>query len=140
MDKGKLKTTMIWEKNSKRSHPWNLYDFHLTVREWCQVHDPDAACIESLSVARGAQVTRMIAFYQAGAVLGCKAEGVAVIEAKVRTARMIALGDGSLAKEDAHKAVKKLFPDYKFRRYPSGGADETDAVVLAVAGPDVAEH
>src|SRR5688572_22346083 len=104
---------MIWEKDKQRSHPWNLYDFFLTVQDWCDHHDPDVACIEALSVARGAQTTRMIAFYQAAAVLACKSRKVAVIEARVRTARKIVLGDGSLDKEAAHKLVKKMFPGHK---------------------------
>lgn len=139
VEKGKLRRTMLWFKNERRSHPHNLHDFFNTVKLWCEEEDPDVACIEALSVSRGAQVTRMIAFYQAAAVLACKEMGVTVIEAKVSRARMLVLGDGSMSKEDAHPAIKKMFPKHKFKQFKSGGADETDATVLAVAGPDVAE-
>ncbi len=139
VDKGKLKVVMLWFKDDRRSHPHNLYDFFNTVRQWCRDEDPDVACIEALSVTRGAQVTRMIAFYQAAAVLACKKEGVVVIEARVKTARMIVLGNGNMDKEEAYKAVKKMFPEMKFKQFKSGGADQTDANVLAVAGPDVAD-
>lgn len=137
--KGKLLKTMIWKKNDKRSHPWNLYDWFSTVRVWCKNEDPAIACIEALSVDRSAKTTRMIAFYQAAAVLGCKMEGVTVIEARTSTVRMLVLGNGGMSKEEAHKAVKKLFPKHKFRQFKYGGGDETDAVVLALAGPDAAE-
>jgi Holliday junction resolvasome RuvABC endonuclease subunit len=135
----KLVETMLWEKNERRSHPWNLHNFFETVCGWCESTEADRATIEALSVARGAQVTRMIAFYQAAAVLGCKVSGLTVIEARVSTARMIVLGDGNMPKEEAHKAVKKKFPKHKFKRYDSGGSDETDATVLALAGPDISE-
>ena len=130
---------MIWKKDERRSHAWNLENFYDQVMLWCEEEDPDMACIESLSVTRGAQVTRMIAFYQSAAVLACRKSGVMVIEARVSTARMLVLGNGGLSKEDAHKAMKKLFKGHKFKQMDSGGSDETDAAVLGVAGPDAAE-
>jgi Holliday junction resolvasome RuvABC endonuclease subunit len=137
--KRRLKKTMIWKKEEKRSHPWNLESWFHTVGQWIDETDPDMACIESLSVSRGAQVTRMIAFYQAIAVLACRLKGVMVIETRVSTARMLVLGNGGLSKEDAHKAVKKMFPLHKFKNFANGGSDETDATVLGAAGPDAAE-
>lgn len=139
VEKGKLKKTMIWKKSDKRSHPWNLLDWVQTCRQWCRDENPDMACVEALSVTRSAKTTRMIAFYQAGAVIACKLEGVTVIEARTVTARMLALGDGGLDKEAAYAMVKKMFPKHKFRQFKFGGGDETDAVVLGLAGPDAAE-
>lgn len=140
VEKGKLLRTMLWKKTQGRSHPWNLHDFFETVELWIAEEEPDVACIESLSVARGAKVTRVLAFFQAGAVLACKECGIPVIELRVSSARKIALGNGGLAKEEAHAAVKQMFPKHKFRAYNQGGNDETDAVVLGVAGPEATEN
>ena len=62
-----------------------------------------------------------------------------VIEARVSSARREALGDGSMSKDDAFVAIKKIYGAHKFKQKKYGGYDEADAVVLALAGPGLAE-
>jgi Holliday junction resolvasome RuvABC endonuclease subunit len=62
-----------------------------------------------------------------------------VIEARVSAARKAALGNGSMAKEDVYKEIKKRFPGNKFKGFKSGGSDEADATVLAIAALSLAE-
>lgn len=97
------------------------------------------ACVEFLSVERNAQTTRKVSHFQAISVLACKQAHLVVIEGRVSSARAEALGRGDIKKEDAHEQVKKMFPQHKFKAVNRGGMDETDAVVLALAGPGLAE-
>lgn len=97
------------------------------------------ACVEFLKVTRNAETTRKVSHYQAASVLACKQAGLVVIEASVSQARKDALGNGGLSKEDAFALVKKLFPDHKFKTVKRGGMDESDAIVLGIAGPGMAE-
>jgi Holliday junction resolvasome RuvABC endonuclease subunit len=138
-----LLRTWTWEKTKSKSDAWNLNDYY----EWLTktIQNPfggvisPMACVEFLKVTRNAETTRKVSHYQAASVLACKQQGLVVIEASVSQARKEALGNGGLSKEDAFAMVKKLFPDHKFKRADKGGMDESDAIVLGIAGPGMAE-
>lgn len=135
--------TWIWEKTGSKSAAWNLadyYDFLLDISRNKFGPVAPMACVEFLRVDRNVQAVRKISHFQAVSVLACKHAGLMVVEAHVRTARKHALGRGDYAKDEAFKRVKKLFPDHDFRRADKGGLDESDAIVLALAGPDIAEQ
>lgn len=141
---GRLVKTWIWEKTKSKSDAWNLadyYDFLLELSK-SRFGGPIApmACVEFLRVDRNVQAVRKISHFQAVSVLACKHSGLLVVEAHVRTARKHALGRGDYAKDEAFKRVKKMFPEHQFRRADKGGMDESDAIVLALAGPDIAEQ
>lgn len=135
----KLRWTECWFKEKKLPAVRNLHNYFLWQQVMIEDLEADMACVESLSVARGAQVTRVLSHFQAAAVLACKEAGITVVEARVSQGRLWALGDGSLDKDEAHEAVKKMFPKHKFRQKKNGGYDETDATVLGLSGPHAAE-
>lgn len=137
-EKPQIEHTWTWHKNKSKSSPWNLADYYEWLTHIC-AFDIDMACVEFLSVERNAQTTRKVSHYQAVSALACKQNGLMVIEARVSSARKEALGRGDLPKEAAWQAVKKLYPDWEFQRADRGGYDEADAVVLALAGPGIAE-
>lgn len=139
VDDGDLTMTMVWKPDDRKSDAFNLHMYFKRVRQVIRAEKPDMACVESLSVERNAKTTRVVSHYQAASVLACKEEGLLVIEARVSSARREALGNGGMGKEEAHKAVKKMFPGHKFKNIDAGGTDETDATVLAVAAPGLAE-
>jgi Holliday junction resolvasome RuvABC endonuclease subunit len=134
-----LLDTGIWKKEDRKSPAWNLHDYFLTVITWCEKSEADMACVESLSVTRNAQASRVISHYQAASVIACKECGLTVVEARATSARREALGSGKLSKDEAWLMVKKMFPDHQFRAKTSGGTDEADAAVLGVACPGIAE-
>lgn len=117
-----------------------LMEYFLWLQTWLNVFAPDIAIIEYLSVVRNAEATRIISHYQAISALACKLRGMMVIEARVTSARKTTLGKGNLSKKECFDIIKKKFPDHKFGRWEKPGADETDAVVLALGGISLAER
>lgn len=141
-----LLKTWVWEKSKSKSDAWNLQDYYdqlyFKLRNQFGVGEPIApmACVEFLKVTKNAGTVRKLSHYQAASVLACKRGGLVVIEAAASSARKEALGKGNLSKEECFKRVKKRFPDHKFLRADKGGMDESDAIVLALAGPGLAER
>lgn len=137
---GDLVDTWTWKKQEGKSGPWNLYDYFTFVMRVADASRPQMAVVESLSVERNAVTARKVSHYQAASVLACKEMGIMTVEARVSSARKEALGRGNMSKDEAFQAIKKMFPKHKFKAKTSGGYDETDATVLAVAGPGIAER
>lgn len=138
MEDGQLLRTDAWKRPKKGSAPDRLLDCFTYMVSWIMVYRPDMAAIESLSVERNAKTTRVVSHYQSCCTLACKYMGLIVIEGRVSSARAIALGNGGLSKEKAHEEVRKRFPDHDFGR-DDARMDRTDATVLAMAGPALAE-
>lgn len=144
-----LHDTDIWRKDATKSGAWNLNNYFEWLAEHIRSlsasgHESDMACVEFLSVQQNAQTTRKVSHFQAASVLACKQEGLMVVEARPSSARKEALGAGwgNRSKEDVFDEVRRRFPDHTFRpkHKDKGGMDETDAVVLALAGPGLAER
>lgn len=141
LDGQDLVETAVWRRpKGQSSAPQRLVDCHAWLVGWLIVHRPDMAAIEFLSVERNAQATRMVAQYQCLAALASKQQGLMVIEGRVTSARSIVLGNGAAKKEEAYAAMKKRYPKFKFLPFGKGGDDEADAVLLALAGPELAER
>ena len=141
VDRGGLVDTSAWDKKPSLSAAANLYDYYLWQCAYIRSMTPDMACVEFLSVSRNMDSVRAVSHFQAAAVLACKSEGnMLVVEARVTSARKVVLGRGNLSKEEAWKIVRERFPEHKFRRADKGGMDEADALVLALAGPAIAER
>jgi crossover junction endodeoxyribonuclease RuvC len=140
LENNNLLLTDAWLKTKNKSSSENLVDYFVWLQNWLAYNKPDVAIIEFLSVVRNAEATRKIAHYQAISSLVCKLRGMMVIEARATSARKAALGKGNLSKRECFDQIKKKFPDHKFKRFDGSGADETDATVLALAGPSIAER
>jgi|ERR1700722_2404657 len=135
----KLLLTDAWFKDKNKSSSENLVGYFLWLQNWLASTAPDVAVIEFLSVVRNAEATRKIAHYQAISSCVCKLRGLMVIEARATSARKASLGRGNLSKKECFEIIKKKYPDHKFKRFDSSGADETDAVVLSIGGITLAE-
>lgn len=139
----RLVKTWVWEKTKSKSDAHNLMSYY----DWLSgvVKNPfggtvaPMACVEFLKVTKNAQTVRKLSHYQAVSVLACKHAGLMVIETAVSSARKEALGKGNLSKEESFALIKKRYPDHEFRRADKGGMDESDAIVLGLAGPGLAE-
>lgn len=143
LDGDRLVKTWVWEKEKSKSDAHNLmayYDWLLEVVKSPFGVVAPMACVEFLKVTQNAQTVRKLSHYQAVSVLACKHAGLVVIETAVSSARKEALGKGNLSKEESFALIKKRFPDHKFRRADKGGMDESDAIVLGLAGPGLAER
>lgn len=135
-----LLLTDAWHKPKSGSVPDRLLDCFIWLQNWLAANEPDVAVIEFLSVVRNAEATRVISHYQAISALACKMRGILVIEARVTSARKAALGKGNMSKEESYKKIKAMFPFEDWGRINNGGADRSDATVLALAGLELAER
>jgi len=134
-----LLVTDAWLPPKSGSSSDKLVDYYNWLYFFIGNHRPDVAAIEYLSVARNAIGTRVISHYQAISAFTCKKQNLMVIEGRVTSARKISLGKGNLAKKEVFEQMKKKFPNHKFGRWEKPGADETDAVCMALAGIQLAE-
>jgi len=93
----------------------------------------ELAVVEELAVMRGAKTARVLAHFEAAALIACKRHGLIVVRVKAADARHQLLGLPITAtKEEAHAVVKQNYPQLKLPR--KGGADVADAFVMAKAG------
>lgn len=137
---GELTKSTHWKRQKGGSDPQRLYEYFIWLMAWLVSETPlDIVVVESLSVTQGADVTRKISHYQAVSVLCCKLRGITVIEARVSEARKHALGKGNYSKEEAWAMMRIKYDKHSFALAKSGGYDEADAGVLALAGPSIAE-
>lgn len=131
-----------WKRNTARSHPQGFHDYFNWLGKQIYDEKPVMAVIEFHSYSgpkSNAQATQAVSFYQAISALCCKLNGLVVIESRATSARKAALGNGSLAKDEVWKIMRERYPDL-FSPKTTGGLDECDALVLALAGPTVAER
>jgi len=139
---GELAYTRIWKPSKpKDTHANKLKEYEGWLKFQVKLANPDIAAVEQLNYAtRRIDVVRVISYYEGVSLLVC-AKRVAIVKSiMVSTARAHTLGKGNLSKEDSFKQVKRLFPKHKFRHFDQGGGDESDAAILAIAAPSVAEQ
>jgi Holliday junction resolvasome RuvABC endonuclease subunit len=138
-----------WKRDKTKSHPEGFKSFHFYLADKIFKFRPQMAVIEFGAFRMGGkqgdggkgntQALQTVSFYQAVAALSCKLNGLVVIESRASTARKAALGNGALSKDAVWEIMRKQYPNI-FSAKTSGGTDECDALVLAKAGPTVAER
>lgn len=138
-----------WARDKTKSHPDGMRAYFWWLSRKITVQQPDMAVVEmSAYRAQGpggkgnTQALQAVSFYQAVSVLCCKINGLVVIETRATSARKAALGNGGLSKDAVWELMKKDYPTAfeLFGRKDKGGLDRMDALVLALAGPTVAER
>lgn len=141
------RTVGHWERDKKKSHPEGMKSYFYFLSRWIATTKPQMAVIEMSAYGRapgGAgkanfQAAQAVSFYQGVSVLCCKIYGLIVIETRATSARKATLGNGALSKDQVWEIMRKKYPT-KFSPKTRGGLDECDALVLAEAGPTVAER
>lgn len=135
-----------WKRDKARSHPQGMQDYFDWLGTRLVFTKPHMAVIEMGAYGNAGpgskgnfQVAQTVAFYQAVSVLACKINGLVVIESRASSARKATLGNGRLSKDETWETMRKRYPDL-FSAKTSGGLDECDALVLALAGERVAER
>lgn len=137
----KLKWTRVWKpSNVKAPHSTRLKEYRKWLIQQIKLANPDIAAVEKLRHARGTDTIRVIAYYEGVSLEACSSRVVIVKHIQVTTARSHSLGRGNLGKQDSFKLVKRMFPNHKFKHFDQGGADESDATILAIAAPSVSER
>jgi Holliday junction resolvasome RuvABC endonuclease subunit len=141
-----------WMPSKQESEAQRLHNFYMALKSYLRPNpfEPPIApmaCIEFLSVTRNMNAVRAVSHYQAASVLACKMAGLVVIEARVSSARKVVVGKGNMPKEEVYAEMKRRYPEFDWGRLTkngkgatNGGMDKSDATVLGLAGPSIAER
>lgn len=140
VEDGVLLWTKVWMPSNKKANAQDrLHEFHEWLHTLLGFIDVDFAVVELVASQRNTNTVRVLSRYEAAAHLALSRRGIEIVSepARVKTARMHALGkgNGNLGKPEVYKMVCEMLPDHDFKPFKKGGGDETDAYVLAIAGP-----
>lgn len=131
----------IWQPHKKTDKPIHrLTQFESWFDFWLAGARIDMLAIEVIKVSNNHDTTRSLSRHEAVAILAAKRAGIIVLEHAVSSARKIVFGNGAIKKEAAFEEMKRMYPDLPWRPKTRGGMDQTDAVVMALAGPALAER
>lgn len=131
----------IWQPNRKDDPPVSrLMQFGSWFEFWIAEHQPDMLAIEVIKVSTSHDTTRSLSRHEAVAIWIAKNAGVIILEHAVSSARRIVFGNGGIKKEEAYEEMKRMYPDLSWKPKTKGGMDQADAVVMALAGPALAER
>lgn len=140
-DNGVLKHIEVWKpSDAKASQEQKLYEWYQFYDAWHRVWTPDIVAFEEVQSARNAITVRILARFEAAAIIVGKANGSLVLPCNVKTCRKVVLGRGDIDKEDAFAELRKRYPDLNWAKKTVGGMDQSDAIVIALAAPTVLER
>lgn len=139
---GTPKRAVVWKPDSKKdSEAVHLLEFYSWLRRQLCLLKPDVVAVEQLAVFQSKTVIRALARHEGVALLAAKQSGAVVISPIVTQSRGIVFqGRGNMSKDDAWLAFKKKYPDFKLLAKTSGGTDEMDSLVHAIAAPVLLER
>lgn len=139
---GKLDRALAWKPPDKKaSSPENLLAWHKWLRIQLFVIKPDIVAVEQIAGFQNRQVIHSLAKHEGVALLTAKmVPGAIVINPNASQSRSVVFGKGNLSKDDAWVAFRKQFPDFPLLAKTSGGVDQMDAMVHALAAPTVLER
>lgn len=121
-----IKHISHWESDCKLTLPERLIEFKTQVTSFFPV---DGIGIEKVSVRRNLNTVRMLAYFEASAMMAAGEWGVPVIQYGPTQARTKAFTK-ALSKEQVYDKVSKL---HKLAPFKKGGSDESDSYTVALA-------
>lgn len=131
----------IWKPDkrggSKNDH---LLSFFVQVGLAMDVFKPDAVGYEEVKSARNMNTVRILARWEAAVIIQARKRRIIVQPINVKSARKIVVGDGAADKADVLVHLRKRYPDLRWLPINSGGGDQADAGVVALATPDELER
>jgi Holliday junction resolvasome RuvABC endonuclease subunit len=140
---GEPAQTAVWKPADKRdSDAARLEQFEFWLRGKLFAYQPDIVVVEeTIANFQNPKAPLQIAKREGVALLVAKKrKGSIVISAAITRSRSIVLSRGNLKKEVAFDEFKKLYPKFKLLPKTTGGMDQCDAMVHALAGPVLLER
>lgn len=138
---GGLREIAVWKPDSKGDKPlsrlcqWgSWFEFYLAA------HAPDMLAVEVIRVSTSHDTTRSLSRHEALALYIARSSGVICLEHGVSEARKIVFGRGNIPKEEAFERIKSDWPGLPWLKKGSGGMDQSDAAVMALAANQLAER
>lgn len=133
----------VWKPNDEKdSDPVRLAQLYGWLSFQLGVMKPDIVAVEQQAgFIKNHNVIRSLSKREGVALLAAKKRsGVIVINPVVSQARGIVFEKGNISKDEAWKEIKKMYPDFEFLAKTSGGTDQADALVHALAAPTILER
>ena len=138
---GKPHSATAWKPENKRdSDPERLHQFYKWVTFKLAILKPDIVAVEELAVFLNKTVIRSLSKREGVALLAAKQRGVIVVNPPINQARGIVFGKGNISKDEAWVRIKEMYPEFEFLPKNSGGTDQADALVHALAAPKILER
>lgn len=134
---------VIWKPEDKKdSDPERLYRTYIWMARQLALMKPNIVSVEQQAgYVNNGNVIRSLSRREGVALLAAKQRrGVVVLNPTVKQARGVVFRNGSLSKDDAWEAIKRMFPEFDFGRKTTGGTDKADALVHALAAPTILER
>lgn len=126
----------VWKGDTKDPEADQIDAFYRWVYFKLKLLRPDAVAVEELAVFLNKKTIRSLARREGVALLAARRACKVVISPSIGSSRAIVLGcNANTSKEEAWKLVRKKYPEFKFRAARSGGMDQADAAMHAVAAP-----
>jgi Holliday junction resolvasome RuvABC endonuclease subunit len=140
-DRNVLQEIHYWKPaDEKDSQEARLYQWFTFLDDYIMNIKPDLVAFEQVQSARNMNTIRALARFEAAAIILAKDYGAIAMPVSVSTGRKIVLGRGNIDKEDAYIELKKRYPEFTWLAKTRGGMDQSDATVMALAGPTVLER
>lgn len=129
----------VW-KPKDSSQVLKMIEWGDHVRALIAFNAPDLVVVEECAPHRNAMVFRALVRFEAVASYETKRAGVVLLLHRVSEARKIAAGKGNAPKDEVFRQMRAAYPQFSWRPIDKGGDDQSDALVMALAGPQLAER
>ena len=136
----------VWKPSKaavKQKGATRIFEYYRWLDEWLapRAGELDLAAIEDQVVMRGAKTARILAHFEAIAIVVVKIYGLPLVRVKAGEARNIVLGmNPNSPKEQVLEALRLARPDLSLPPKNQGGPDVADAFVLTQAAPVALER
>lgn len=130
----------IWKPAKHGSKNDHLLSFFAAVGLEMDIFKPDLVGYEEVKSARNMNTVRILARWEAAVIIQARKRRIIVQNVNVKQARKIVVDDGAAEKSDILDNLRKRYPDLRWRPINSGGGDQADAGVVALATPDLLER
>lgn len=141
------KSWVFKPNNPKDTAAQHALEKFMWLKEILWMTKPDIVAVEESNVFSHKKAIRAIARHEGISLLAAKLSGAMVVNPGVSTARSITFQgkrigkkSGSLSKDDAWTLFKQIYPNISLLAKTSGGLDQMDAYVLAIAAPTILER
>jgi hypothetical protein len=143
VDNGVPSSATVWRPTDiKDSDPELLHQFYRWMVFKLGMLKPAIVAVErQAGFIKNHDVIRSLSKREGVALLAAKQRrGCIVVNPPVSQARGVVFGNGNMSKDEAWGAIRTMYPHFTFQAKNSGGTDQADALVHALAAPVILER
>lgn len=108
-----------------------LFIFFKVICSLIEEYNPNMLIIENTSVQRNLNTVKMLAFFEASAMMAGAVSSILCKRVRTKTARKEVCGRGNIPKEEAIQFIKDKYNRQDF------GDDESEAIIFALCATNV---